>query len=160
MCIVATLTPAAAHAQSSVAADTYVVTLQHAEAAVDGRAAAAQLAASYGGEFVQTGDAAAGAYTVRIDAGRARLLAGDGRVASVVSIRGAVAVTTWSSGLTYTYDGSGNITRGGSDAFTYDAFNRLGTSTVSARRVRILMTSTATGEAAWKAPSVPARSGG
>jgi hypothetical protein len=49
----------------------------------------------------------------------------------------------WTSG-TYSYDGEGNITAIGSNAYSYDAFSRLSTSTTNGIRGRTPTTGTAT----------------
>lgn len=64
---------------------------------------------------------------------RARLLAADGRVASVerIALRAETnTVESWSTGLSYAYDGAGSITAVGSNAYVYDTAGRLVSGTV------------------------------
>jgi hypothetical protein len=67
--------------------ETYVLTLRPEAAAMDD-GAAAQLAATYGGELVASEEPGNAGYTVRISGSRARLLASDARVASLAPGRG------------------------------------------------------------------------
>lgn len=64
---------------------------------------------------------------------RARLLAADGRVASVERITLRAETNTaesWSAGVSYAYDGAGNITAMGGNAYIYDTAGRLVSGTV------------------------------
>jgi RHS repeat-associated protein len=110
---------------------TYVVTLE-ASAAVDGvQILGAQLAATYGGTLATEAGAPQDAFVLHISAERARVLAKDPRVTSVRSsilhptIQNAAEVVNWSGGVSYTYDGSGNISQIGTDKFLYDDAGRL-----------------------------------
>jgi RHS repeat-associated protein len=106
----------------------YVVRLDPA-AAVDGaEAMASRLAATYGGTVLETsGDA----FMLRIPASRARLVAKDPNVASVVaaahdvSADAVIETVNWTAGVPYAYDGSGNIKEIGADRFAYDSAGRL-----------------------------------
>src|SRR6266498_2914627 len=114
----------------------YVVTLQQ-NAAFDGtRAVADEMAASYRGTVV-TGEAGEGAFVIRLAESRARVLATDPRVKSVVPMRLRSApqntgeTVSWSNGVSYSYDGVGNVTQIGNDTFVYDKVSRLVQGTVN-----------------------------
>jgi RHS repeat-associated protein len=117
------------HASVLLAQDAaYVVRLDPAAAADGADAIASRLAATYGGTVLET---AGDAFVLRIPASRARLVAKDPNVASVVAAAhdvSADAVTetvNWTAGVPYAYDGSGNITQIGNDRFAYDSVGRL-----------------------------------
>ncbi len=114
----------------------YWVTLQQ-NAAFDGtRAVADEMAASYRGTVV-TGEAGEGAFVIRLAESRARVLATDPRVKSVVPMRLRSApqntgeTVSWSNGVSYSYDGVGNVTQIGNDTFVYDKVSRLVQGTVN-----------------------------
>lgn len=108
----------------------YVVSLKPAQAADDPRAVAAELMKLYGGRLAEQGSAGQ-AFVMHLSESRARLVAADPRVQSVVPLTPAPAanepqeVVPWTSGVAYTYDGSGNIRQIGKDTFVYDHVGRL-----------------------------------
>jgi RHS repeat-associated protein len=121
-------------AQPSSQDERYLVTLQAAAAVDRGDAVAAQLAATHGGAIVPTGQPAEDTFVLRMSPSRVRVLAADPRVESVVPLRSVTAnavvePVNWTGGVSYTYDGSGSITKIGddvvSDAFVYDDVGRL-----------------------------------
>jgi RHS repeat-associated protein len=70
---------------------------------------------------------------VSMTASRARLLEKDGRVASVERVQARAATDTiesWSAGVSYGYDGAGNIRSIGPNVYTYDQTGRLVSGTV------------------------------
>jgi RHS repeat-associated protein len=103
----------------------YVVTMRP-EAAVEGTGViAGQMAATYGGT-VMKGGGGDDTFTIRVPRSRARVLAADPRVKSVVPMgrvpmpqTAVVETVGWSSGVSYNYDGVGNITQIGNDTFFY-----------------------------------------
>src|ERR1700756_5194551 len=111
----------------------YVVTLRP-DASIDGvRTVAGQMAASCGGTLLDSALAgsAQDAFVIRLPQSRARVLAVDPRVQSIVPMRftpatqAVVETVPWSSGVAYTYDGVGNISQIGNDTFVYDGVSRL-----------------------------------
>ncbi|HMJ87778.1 MAG TPA: RHS repeat-associated core domain-containing protein [Vicinamibacterales bacterium] len=70
---------------------------------------------------------------VSMTASRARLLEKDGRVVSVERVQARAATDTiesWSAGVSYGYDGAGNIRSIGSNVYVYDQAGRLKSGTV------------------------------
>ena len=116
--------PAALHA----AGVQYAVKLDPLAAADGADKIAAQLAATYGGTVV-SGSASSGTFVLRIPETRARLLASDPHVSSLTPVPNAAPavqeVVYWTGGVSYTYDGSGNIRQAGNDKFAYDYAGRL-----------------------------------
>ncbi|PYQ27607.1 MAG: hypothetical protein DMF56_19705 [Acidobacteria bacterium] len=113
---------------------TYVITLKPAVA--NASDVATDLARLYGGTAEPNPDEAEGAVRMRLTRARARVLAADPRVASVTAtaVLQANAVTeavSWSAGVSYAYDGSGNVHKVGSDTFSYDHAGRLITASVN-----------------------------
>jgi len=109
----------------------FVVTVRP-EASVDGLPVIArQMAASYGGTVVAGPGGGEDAFVLRMPQSRARVIAVDPRVKSVVPMhlapapQAVVETVSWSSGVAYSYDGSGNISQIGSDVFRYDGVSRL-----------------------------------
>jgi RHS repeat-associated protein len=116
---------------------TYVVTLRP-DASIDGiRVVARQLAASYGGTVMDGEGGGEDTFAIRLPQSRAHVLAADPHVKSVAPMRlrpepqAVVETVNWSSGVSYTYDGSGNISQIGNDAFVYDGVSRLVKATVN-----------------------------
>jgi RHS repeat-associated protein len=115
----------------------YLVTIRP-EAAVEGTGViAGQLAAIYGGTVVK-GGGGDDTFTIRVPQSRSRVLVADPRVKSVVPMgrvpapeTAVVETVAWSSGVSYSYDGAGNITQIGNDAFVYDGVSRLTHATVN-----------------------------
>jgi RHS repeat-associated protein len=115
---------------ASLAAEetTYVVTLRPS-ATTETALTAEQLGRMHGATIVSV--TADGTIEMRLPPSRARVLVTDPRVQSVVPqtaatrLRPATESINWSSGVAYSYDGSGNVRQIGSDAFVYDAVNRL-----------------------------------
>lgn len=113
----------------------YAVTLEPSAAIDDTGAGVAQLAATYGGKVIEggIGGAAQGeSFVVALSDSRAQLMAADPRVSSMASLvsrgtpeNGIPESVSWSNGVSYTYDGSGNIRQIGTDHYVYDAANRL-----------------------------------
>ena len=115
----------------------YVVTVRP-DASVDGiRAIAGEMAASYGGRVVEGMARGEDTFVIRVSQSRARVLAVDPRVKSVAPMRltpspqAVVETVPWSSGVSYSYDGTGNVSQIGSDAFVYDGASRLTQATVN-----------------------------
>jgi len=109
----------------------FVVTVRP-EASVDGLPVIArQMAASYGGTVVAGPGGGEDAFVLRMPQSRARVIAVDPRVKSVVPMhlapapQAVIETVSWSSGVAYSYDGSGNISQIGSDVFRYDGVSRL-----------------------------------
>src|SRR6266542_1974150 len=116
----------------------YRVTLQPGEALDGPRAVAEQMAATYGGTLGEAGALAGDGFVVRLSEPRARVLSADPRVKSVVPMgpgtaaaSAVVEAVAWSSGVSYSYDGAGNVKQVGSDRFAYDDVNRLVQATVN-----------------------------
>ena len=105
----------------------YIVTLRPS-AVTERPLIAEELARAHGATLVGV---TASAIEMRLPASRARVLATDPRVQSVVPqattvvLRPATESVNWGSGVAYSYDGSGNVRQIGSDALVYDAVNRL-----------------------------------
>jgi RHS repeat-associated protein len=115
----------------------YVVTLRP-DASIDGiRVVARQMAASYGGTVVDGAGSGEDTFVIRLPQSRARVLATDPHVKSIAPMRlrpepqAVVETVNWSGGVSYSYDGSGNISQIGSDAFVYDSVSRLVKATVN-----------------------------
>jgi RHS repeat-associated protein len=115
----------------------YVVTVKP-EASIDGmRVIAKQMAASYGGTVVDGEGGGDDTFVIRLPQSRARVLAADPHVKSVAPMQlhpepqAVVETVNWSSGVSYSYDGTGNISQIGSDAFVYDGVSRLVKATVN-----------------------------
>src|SRR5436190_1292306 len=113
---------------------TYVITLQPDVASAGD--VAADLAKVYGGTAEQTPDETEGVFRMRLTRARARVLAADPRVASVTATavlqpNAVTEATSWSAGITYTYDGSGNVHKIGNDTFSYDHTSRVITANVN-----------------------------
>jgi RHS repeat-associated protein len=115
----------------------YVVTVRP-DASIDGiPVIARQMAASYGGTVVEGAGGGGDTFVIRVPQSRARMLAVDPHVKSVVPMgltpapQTAVETVPWSSGVAYSYDGTGNITQIGNDAFAYDGVSRLSQATVN-----------------------------
>lgn len=109
---------------------TYVVTVRP-EAAVDGtRVVAQQMAATYGGTVVE-GAGGDDTFLISIPKSRASSLAADPHLKSVVPSRKApvpedsLETVNWRNGVSYSYDGLGNVRQIGTDTFTYDEASRL-----------------------------------
>jgi RHS repeat-associated protein len=118
----------------------YVVTVKP-DAAMDGtRTVAGQLAASYGGVVTDPGTTNGEAFVIRLSETGARLVAADPRVHSVApmqpsrAVPDAVEAVSWTGGVSYTYEGSGNVTQIGGDPFRYDTAGRLVQTTVNSVR--------------------------
>ncbi len=83
------------------------------------------LSAMAGAAIVQEGSR----LVVTTTPARARLLASDARVASVERAGKRIAaestMTSWANGVSYAYDGAGNIRSIGSDTYLYDTAGRL-----------------------------------
>lgn len=116
----------------------YMVKLK-ASAAVEPNEAAADLAKIYGATVVEThGDT----FLMYVSDSRVRLLAADPRVASVSaggttpSPDAIVETVNWTNGVSYEYDGSGNVTDVGKDAYVYDSASRLVQSTVNSNTTK------------------------
>jgi RHS repeat-associated protein len=127
---------AAACASSLMGAEThgkqlYVVTLDPSTAVAGVQTIASQIAATYGGAVVKEADAPQDAFVIRISAEGARVLARDPRITSVAvshfrpAPMNATEVVNWAGGVSYSYDGAGNITQIGNDKFLYDDVGRL-----------------------------------
>ncbi len=115
----------------------YVVTVRP-DASIDGiPVIARQMAASYGGTVVEGAGGGGDTFVIRVAQSRARMLAVDPHVKSVVPMgftpapQTAVETVPWSSGVSISYDGTGNITQIGNDAFAYDGVSRLSQATVN-----------------------------
>src|SRR5204862_4180292 len=113
---------------------TYVITLKPAVA--NASDVATDLARLYGGTAEPNPDEAEGAVRMRLTRARARVLAADPRVASVTATavlqpNAVTEATSWSAGITYTYDGSGNVHKIGNDTFSYDHTSRVITANVN-----------------------------
>src|SRR5947208_1185284 len=98
-------------------APAYRVTLAPTATVNGVRPIAAQLAATYGGTLVEkVRGGASDTFTLYISAAQARVLAADPRVVSVVPVRSAhltvnaTETVNWTSGVSYSYDGAGEIT--------------------------------------------------
>jgi RHS repeat-associated protein len=106
---------------------TYMVTLR--VITDDPLLAAEQLATTHGATVTEpvTGRT----FSLQLSPSRAGVLVADPRVESVVpqsrnrGLRAATNAIDWNNGISYTYDGAGNIKTIGSDAFVYDAAGRL-----------------------------------
>ena len=110
--------PAASQADSEIAS--YVVTLR--DGSTD---AVASIVHMYGGKLERRD---ASSFTLRISAARARRLASDPRVRSVVALSSGRAVVETSAPKElgpYIYDGAGNIQSMATEKFAYDLAGRL-----------------------------------
>ena len=130
--LLCTLLSVVAAAQTDAPA--YVLQLKPEAQVLDARAAAEQVARTYGGELIAGDGALAGQYVVKVSASRARMMIADHRVARLTPVADALSAAEWSSGVSYTYDGSGNITAAGADQFVYDTLNRIKVSTVAGEK--------------------------
>ena len=115
----------------------YVVTVRP-DASSDGIGVIAkQMAASYGGTLVEAAGEGEDSFVIRVPQSRARMLAVDPHVKSIVPMRFTPAPQTvvetvpWSSGVSYSYDGTGNISQIGNDVFAYDGVSRLAQASVN-----------------------------
>lgn len=113
-------------AVSALAADDQYVVTFRPEAAMDQLPAVAeQFAAAYGGTVIDV-DGIRGTLLVRLPESRMTTAQRDPRVKSIRPATDASEVVPWSTGVTYAYDGAGNVTRiGTSDEFVYDVASRL-----------------------------------
>lgn len=130
---VAALAPAVI-AQPKVQEQTYVITLKPAVARASD--VAADFARLYGGTAEQQPAETDGVFRMRLTRARARVVASDPRVASISTIaalqpNAITEAVNWSGGISYTYDGSGNVRKIGSDSFGYDHAGRLISATVN-----------------------------
>ena len=110
--------------------DRYVVRLDPAAAIDRVDAIAMQLAATHGGSIISTASATDDTIVLRIPASRAAALRSDPRVRAVRALKVAadakvVEPVDWTTGVSYTYDGSGTVTKIGRDEFAYDDVGRL-----------------------------------
>ena len=118
-------------AQAPAQERAYVVTLDPARAVDATREVVEAMAASYGGTVETVNEARTGVYVFRLPASRARALGSDPRVQSMEPLAPTVnaappkEVVNWSGGVSYTYDGSGNVRQIGRDTFAYDHAGRL-----------------------------------
>lgn len=131
-------TPAVAQPASDAV---YLVTIRP-EAAVDRIDSVGEdLARTYGGTVVEI-RAAEDTVLMRLPPARMSTIARDPRITSIVEpnsspnrinrIAGDVAeVVPWRTGVSYSYDGAGNVTATGSDRFVYDVASRLVQSSVN-----------------------------
>lgn len=110
--------------------DLYLVTFR-SEAAIDRLATIAeQFAATYGGSVVEL-DVIGSTMLMRLPGSRVTTAGRDPRVQSIRPAgrariaTDAVEVVPWGTGVTYAYDGAGNVTDIGSDEFVYDVASRL-----------------------------------
>ncbi|HEV7920345.1 MAG TPA: RHS repeat-associated core domain-containing protein [Thermoanaerobaculia bacterium] len=107
----------------------YVVKLDAAAAVDRADAIGAELAATYGGTVESSHSATGETVVIRLSPSRARALATDPRVKSVLPLRtranAVVEPVNWAGGVSYTYDGAGNIGKIGNDDFLYDDVGRL-----------------------------------
>jgi RHS repeat-associated protein len=115
----------------------YVVTVRP-DASIDGiPVIAKQMAASYGGTVVEGAGGGGDTFVIRVAKSRARMLSLDPHVKSVVPMgltpapQTVVETVPWSSGVSYSYDGTGNIMQIGNDTFAYDGVSRLSQATVN-----------------------------
>jgi len=90
---------------------------------------AAQIAAAAGGTIETMTE---GTVTMRLSPSRSRVVAADPRVQSIAPradagryVAAEAERMTWSTGVTYDYDGSGNVRQIGTDTFVYDTVGRL-----------------------------------
>jgi RHS repeat-associated protein len=108
----------------------YVVSLKSAQAAGDPGAVAVDLTRLYGGRLAKQGSGGQ-AFVMHLSESRARLVAADPRVQSVAPLAPAPAadepkeVVSWTSGVSYAYDASGNVRQVGKDTFVYDHAGRM-----------------------------------
>src|ERR1043165_1192231 len=100
-------------AQAAESQRSYTVKVKAEHAAEGTRTVAAQMAAAYGGTVVS--DSASGdSFVLRVSEARARVLGADPSVSSVKLMPAPEAVpetVKWSSGVSYTYDGAGDISK-------------------------------------------------
>jgi RHS repeat-associated protein len=95
------------------------------------------MAASYGGTLIDGVAGGEDTFVIRVPQSRARMLAVDPHVKSIAPMRFTAAPQTvvetvpWSSGVSYSYDGTGNIRQIGNDVFAYDGVSRLAQATVN-----------------------------
>jgi RHS repeat-associated protein len=132
--------PAPPLAGAAADEQSYVVTIKP-NAAMDGvQTVAGQLAASYGGVVTDPGATKGEAFVIRLSAVQVPLVAGDPRVRSVApmhqgrAVPDAVETVSWTGGVSYAYDASGNVRQIGNDAFAYDTSGRLVQATVNSVR--------------------------
>src|SRR5258708_20961795 len=128
----AALTLSAPAAERGAQQPIYRVTLAPA-ASVDGvEKVAGELAAMYRGTLVmERRGMASDSFALHLSPEEARVLAADPRVTGIVPLRAgtvvadAVETVGWTSGVSFAYDGAGDITQIGDDRFVYDDIGRL-----------------------------------
>lgn len=118
---------------------TYSIVIR-SETVIDGlEVAGRQIAGTYGGTLLAV-NAEGSSILVRLSDSRARIAAKDPRFVSVTvaaesarpkAIATDAEVVPWRTGVTYEYDGSGNVKKIASDTFFYDVASRLVQSTVN-----------------------------
>lgn len=102
----------------------YVVILAPTATMGDTEALATRLARTYGGT-VESVDGPV--ITLRVSPSRAALLGRDPNVLSIATaaVPQRIASDAWNAGVSYEYDGSGNVKKIGTDTFSYDVVGRL-----------------------------------
>lgn len=125
--VLAALIPVAAAAQPSAVDQLYTIKLRQDTAADAPNAIAADIAAAHRGSLAGITE---DAITLRLSPTLVPVVAADPRVEMIVPhagdrITAATETATWSTGVAYEYDGSGNVRKIGSDYFIYDHVGRL-----------------------------------